>query len=86
MNISLNKNRLSSITVYGAVGPGIKKPIFMDALATNIEETKKFIIMLRKSLKNVYRREKPVLVMDQHPSHRSRKTMEIIEPYFKVLL
>ena len=58
----------------------------MDAMATNIEETKRFIILLRKSLKNMYRREKPILVMDQHPSHKSRKIMELIEPYFKVLI
>jgi len=82
VTIELNTKRLCGQTVFGAVGRCLKKPVFMLAKSTNIEEVKKFWLVLKKSLKNNYSRAKIPVVLDNHPAHRSKKSMEIMNEYF----
>ena len=72
----------SAVTLYGAVGRPLKNGYFyMLAKATDIAETKRFLVELAGALKNPYSRSKPYLVMDNHQAHRSPKVREELARY-----
>ena len=57
----------------------------MVGAATNNAEVQKFVVQLARSLRNPYSASKPYLVLDNHPSHRSSRTREVLERYFRPL-
>ena len=72
-----NMKFLSSVTLFGAVGPCLQSgKLYMIANSTDISEVKRFLILLASALKNQYSRSRPYLVMDNHSAHRSPKVQE----------
>ena len=84
--VEFNKTKLKGCTLYGACGLPLSKPVFMLAQNTSNVEAKRFYNVLRRALKNQYARERPILLWDQHPSHRSLDTIRIYEPSFRLWL
>ena len=79
----INARHLQSVTLFGAVGNCLSSPQFMMAKATNIESFKLFLVQLAGARVNPYSERKPVLVMDNHPAHRSSKCTELLNQYFR---
>lgn len=79
----LNNRKLESVTLFGAIGPCLNEPVYMNASATNIQEFKRFIIQMAGQLKNPYSARKPYLVLDNHPAHHSKEVAELLNQYFK---
>lgn len=75
----LNKSYLKSVTVFGALGASLKKPVFMGARATNQIEFRRFLDEIAWNLRNPYRRSKPYLVLDNHPAHRTKLSIKALE-------
>lgn len=67
-----NRTYLKSVTVFGAIGACLSEPVFMAARSTNQVEFRRFLNEIAWHLRNPYRRSKPYLVMDNHPSHKTR--------------
>ena len=44
--IPLNTSKLQSVTLFGAIGTCLVEPVYMTARATNIEEFKRFVVLL----------------------------------------
>ena len=62
--------------MYGAVGKCIKGgKFYMTAEATNIPETKRFLVKLAGALKNPYG-PRPYLCLDNHRAHTSPRVRE----------
>ena len=62
-----NESRLSSVTVYGAVGACLTKPVFMLASSTNYIDYIRFIDEIKVHLRDPTAR--PYFVCDNHRSH-----------------
>ena len=66
-----NKDFLSSVTLYGAIGQCLKGgKLYMIAEGTIMPEFKRFLGKLAQALKNPYG-WRPYLVLDNHSSHTS---------------
>ena len=85
VEVELNTKRLSGVTVFGAVGKCLKQPVFMIAKATNSEEVQRFWVFLKRYLVNPYSNIKPHVILDNHAAHRSKKSMAVMEKYFKAM-
>ena len=80
-----NMKFYSAVTLYGAVGRPLKNGYFyMIANTTDITETKRFLVELAGALKNQYSRQKPYLIMDNHPAHKSPKVREELGRYHPI--
>ena len=58
------------ITVFGAIGKCLKKPMFMTARSTNKEDYMRFMNQVKEQVRDLKGR-KPVLLYDAHRSHTS---------------
>ena len=63
-------NSRHSVTVFGAIGSALKKPVYMLGAATNIVEFHRFIKLVEKQIRPGLR-EKPFLLYDMHSAHVS---------------
>ena len=71
-----NKEYLSSVTLYGAIGkPLIGGKFYMQLPSTDIPSVKIFLVALAGQLQNPYA-PRPYLVMDNAPAHHSHKVRE----------
>lgn len=72
------------ITVYGAMSEWLRKPVFLLADTTNIENFSQFLSVMDKILpKNLS--QKPILVLDKHSSHTSDQITEELNRLFRPL-
>ena len=73
VKMHLNAYRGSGVTVLGAIGAQMPKPVFTLGKNTSIETVQKFIKTLHKVMNPVKAEpwKKIVLVMDNHRAHRS---------------
>lgn len=67
----LNEKKLQSVTLFGAIGLRLPEPVYMTGVATSMEEVKRFIPLLARSILSPDSKGKPILIMDGHASHRS---------------
>jgi len=58
------------ITVFGAIGNCLKKPMFMTARSTNKEDYMRFMNQVKEQVRDL-RGRKPVLLYDAHRAHTS---------------
>ena len=79
----LDKRRVGGVTIYGAIGLCLQKPVFELGLSTNIAEFKSFLQKLQQSVKPGV--EKPYLLLDNHSAHRSREQEPFLSENFTVL-
>ena len=79
------QQRVGGVTVFGAIGDAVKKPVFWYGKSTTIDEFHKFIPILVDSLTDHAKKVKPYLIIDNHRSHVSKKVMPFLEPHFEVM-
>ena len=66
--IEINIKRGKSITLYGAIGEMMTKPVFMQGRSTNTDEFCKFLKLVRQNFSD---NSRIYLVLDNHPTHKS---------------
>ena len=68
------------VTVFGAIGPALKKNMFCELYGTtNGANFRKFLLLLKKALRDPYSRRKVYLCTDNHPGHRSKASTRLME-------
>ena len=71
-----NKDYLSSVTLFGAVGKPLRGgKFYMQLPSTDIPSVKRFLVALAGALYNPYG-PRPYLVMDNAPAHHSHQVRE----------
>ena len=60
------QQRVGGVTVFGAIGDAVKKPVFWYGKSTTIDEFHKFIPILVDSLTDHAKKVKPYLIIDNH--------------------
>ena len=78
----VKNNKLYSLTLYGCIG--IRCPVMHYAKGCNSENLADFIPMMDRACQNLRNQRKPVLVLDQHVSHK--KMMPFLEDTFEVMM
>ena len=77
-----NLQQLKSVTVYGAICKAVPRPVFFTSHTTNAEEFGRFIDYLKDKTSHLQR---PVLVLDNHPAHRTGINMAKMLSHFEVV-
>ena len=72
-----NREYVKSVTVYGAIGDAFTGPVFMLANATNIKNTKRFLVVMAKHRKNPYSHTKVNVVVDNHRAHHNKGVIKL---------
>lgn len=80
VNIEVSNNRLHGVTLFGAIGSSLSKPVFMTAVSTNKDAFFEFMKLVVQNL--LPGRSKPYLVHDGHRSHYAVISRELIEANF----
>lgn len=78
----LNAKRLSNITIYGAVGMPLTKPVFMTAETTNSKRFSEFLDEIIQNLRIPFDGNKMSLVLDNHPAHKKNECREKMSQWF----
>ena len=65
----LNEKRNTGITVYGAIGAAMERPLFKQFKTTNKEDLMSFISSIRDTLSEQDRNKTIKLILDNHKSH-----------------
>ena len=74
----LNSKKLSNLTIYGAVCLPLTKPVFMQGVATNHKLFMDFLKEIHDHLRIPFNGKKMVLVIDNHPAHRKKEALEVL--------
>ena len=74
----LNSKKLSNLTIYGAVGLPLTKPVFMQGVATNHKLFMDFLKEIHDHLRIPFNGKKMVLVLDNHPAHRKKEALDVL--------
>ena len=69
VKIVLNEKRNTGITVYGAIGAAMERPLFKQFKTTNKEDFLSFISGIRDTLSEQDRNKTIKLILDNHKSH-----------------
>jgi transposase len=69
VKVVLNEKRNSGITVYGAIGAAMERPLFKQFKTTNKEDFLSFLTEIRGTLPEQYKDRTIKLVLDNHKSH-----------------
>ena len=72
--MQINKFRGSGITIYGAIGTCLDKPLFMKSQSTNLTDFRTFLYKIREAFYKHAGRPRITLVLDNHPAHRNIDT------------
>ena len=75
------------ITVFGAIGTPLAKPVFYLAKSTNEEDFLKFLNKVKEAVSPTAQRarEKPVILLDNHSAHKTQKSLKRLNQYFQPL-
>ena len=74
----MHSKRPNNVTLYGACSTDIKHYVFMTAKNTSIEETTRFLKLLRTEIDIKDGRRETYVVLDGHPAHRSPKLLTYV--------
>ena len=81
-----NSKGLQNLTVFGAVGACLQRPVFHIFKTTNTDCFAKFIGELGEKTSGIRGLHgKPFLVLDKHPAHKSVKGAREMEKWFQPL-
>ena len=74
-----------SITIFGAIGTPLSKPLFHVCDSTNKDDFKRFIKELKVCVRSELwgKKFKPVLLLDNHSAHTSAATKTVLETNFE---
>ena len=72
-----------SQTVYGAISPHLRQPVWYLGTSTNAADFRRFLVEIRRQLK--YHVEKPVLVYDGASAHTASASQTALREHFKGL-
>jgi hypothetical protein len=68
------------VTVFGAIGPAIKRNMFCETYnTTNNVNFRQFLPLLKKRLRNQYSRKKVYLCLDNHRAHLTRQSLQLMK-------
>lgn len=68
------------VTVFGAIGTALKKNMFCELYdTTNTVNFRKFLPLLKKALRDPHSRRKVYLCIDNHPGHRSKASLRLMQ-------
>jgi hypothetical protein len=81
-----NSKRIT-VTVYGAIGHCLQRPVFRLGCSTNAEEYKRFLTEVHENLKPevTFNRAKPILLYDGATAHTSNASKAFMGKYFEPL-
>ena len=77
--MEIPKKRIGGLTLFGAVGNCLRRPVFLEAESTNKEDCLRFLQLVKE---NLTCQGRPFLVYDQHRSHNARIVKPFIEEHF----
>lgn len=77
------KKRFNGFTLFGAIGNCLARPVMMTSKSTNKESFFDFLDMVNDALKPGI--TKPILVIDNHPAHKSNLVKEKLHSLFDVM-
>lgn len=80
VNIEVSNRRLQGVTLFGAIGTCLSKPVFMTGSSTNSVEFRQFIVELIRHLPRGG--PKPYLVHDGARAHYANISKALIETNF----
>ena len=82
VSVPYNYKRLSSFTLFYAIGPALVKPVYLlSQLGTTNQEVKNFLIKVAKMRINQYQR--PYLILDNAKAHTSNEVKELMQHHFQ---
>ena len=72
MRMKLNKFRGHGVTIFGAIGTCLEKPLFMKCESTNMIDFRQFLTQIREAVPGTGE-QRPLLniVLDNHPAHKN---------------
>ena len=76
-------DRQYRVTVYGAIGACLKKPVYYLSYSTCGVEYRKFVGRIHRALRN--RNDRPLLYYDGHPAHTSQVSVDKVSEHFRPL-
>ena len=79
-------NKCHRVTIIGAIGANLTKPVFTIASSTNQKDFRKFLKVLKDAVKEEYHcREKPILLVDNASAHTASVTKKELMLKFQTL-
>ena len=85
LKINMPQKRIGGVTLFGAIGKCLPKPVYMTGKSTNKEEVEKFLRKLIRELGSLNIEEKPWLVLDNHRAHFTQQNKRLMALHFRVL-
>ena len=86
IQVPVNSGMRVSCTIFGAIGLCLKAPCIAIEKTTNKETTLDFLKQMSAALRDTDAKEKPFLLIDGHPAHRSKFCKEFLYEHFQPLL
>ena len=80
VNIEISNRRLSGVTLFGAIGSCLQKPVFMTGRSTNSLEFREFLLKIIEQLPAGM--PKSYLVHDGARAHYSNISRDLIDTHF----
>ena len=70
------------VTIYGAVGACMARPVYTFGSSTNRNEFQDFVVQVKAAIKVQYSTTKPFFLFDGHLAHTVPDSIKIISEHF----
>lgn len=84
-NLHARNNKRLGVTVFGAIGACLSRPVFKLGTSTNQAEFREFAREVKLAVLPVYQNRKPIFVYDGAKAHTTRESQRLLKQLFEPL-